>query len=141
MEKGTAVASKGDCPRPFCSADEGLRGRLVGIRSGGVFSSGITRFSSTAARVRSGIPERPRGRTRAPVSDAIIASIDEGFVGVAKGVRVVAAAIESSYPKGLPILGQSVPELLRCCTPGFYVTSAREKYAHRRTRKICACSV
>ena len=41
------------------------------------------------------------------VSDAIIASIDEDFVDVAKGVRD-AAAIKSSYPSKS---GRSVPEL------------------------------
>ena len=40
-----------------------------------------------------------------------MASIDQDFAGVAKGVGDVAAAIESMYPNGPPMPGKSVPEL------------------------------
>ena len=44
----------------------------------------------------------------------IVASIDQGFVGVTKmGRRLIAVAVKSSYPNGPPALGQHVPENCR----------------------------
>ena len=42
--------------------------------------------------------------------DAIIASIDQDFVDVAKELGYAAAAMRSPFPNGPPMLGQSVPD-------------------------------
>lgn len=40
-----------------------------------------------------------------------MASTDQDFVGVARGITGVAAAIKSLYPNGPPVPNQNVPDL------------------------------
>ena len=69
-------------------------------------------------------------------SDAIIASINQDFVDVAKVVRGVAAVIKSLFPYSPPMLGQSVPD---CPPPEFPRTRSATDRIRGEQNKALTC--
>ena len=109
--KGTPAAANVTFQDRFAALTRGFEVVLVGNVRAEVFLQELRDVRQLLFAYAAKYQDVLAGELGPHISQAVVASIDEDFVDVTKGIGDVAYAIKSSYPNGPPLPGQPVMDL------------------------------